>query len=324
VDKTGSGATATGMDGKIVRAANIVVDTAILAAILLLFALGGYSLWDTEQVYLAADSAQYEIYKPSEEDGGLSFAELVTVNPEVFAWLTVYGTHIDYPVAQGPDNMKYVNTNAEGEYSLSGALFLDSGSSRDFSDFSSILYGHHMEKEAMFGEIGLFADKSYFDARRYGNLYYGKRSHGLEFFAFLSADAYDSTVFRTGVEGRDEQEDYLNKLLAMSTNTRDIGVTVNDRIILLSTCSPGPTNGRDILVGRITDERYADPFLTYKDAPETFTADKLSGLLERFPGWLWIAIAATTILLLSVRMKKRKRQSEANEGNPPGPGNGDE
>jgi sortase B len=297
-----------GIGGKIVRSANTAVDTAILIAILLLFAAGGYSLWDTEQVYSAADSARYEVYKPSEEDDGLSFKELVAVNPDVFAWLTVYGTHIDYPVAQGPDNMKYVNTNAEGEYSLSGALFLDSGSSRDFSDFSSILYGHHMEKEAMFGEIGLFADKSYFDARRYGDLYYGERYHGLEFFAFLGADAYDGAVFRTGIEGRDEQEAYLNKLLSMSTNTRDIDVTVNDRIILLSTCSPGPTNRRDILVGRITDERYANPFQTYEKAPETPTADRLPGLLLRLPGWLWAAIAVAAILLLAARMKKRKKR----------------
>jgi sortase B len=301
-----------GMGGKIIRAANVAVDTAILIAVLLLLAVGGYALWDSAQVYEAADAAHYEKYKPT-EDGGLSFLELQRLNPDVFAWLTVYGTHIDYPVVQGPDNMKYVNTDAEGNYSLSGAIFLDSESSRDFTDFSSVLYGHHMEKEAMFGEIGLFAEKAYFDARRYGELYYGGRGHGLEFFAFLSADAYDDTVFRTGIEGREEQEAYLAKLLSMATQTREIGVSVDDRIVLLSTCSPGPTNGRDILVGRITEGLYADPFYTEADEASIPTVDRLTNLLGRLPLWAWAAIAAAVILILLLTYRKRKQKQRAAE-----------
>ncbi|MCG4817374.1 class B sortase, partial [Collinsella aerofaciens] len=77
-------------------------------------------------------------------EGGLSFEQLKELNPEVFGWLTVYGTNIDYPVTQGKDNWKYVNTNALGEYSLSGAIFLDYTNRKDFQDFNSILYGHHM------------------------------------------------------------------------------------------------------------------------------------------------------------------------------------
>jgi sortase B len=238
---------------KIIRLVSAAVDAALLFAALALLAVGGYALWDANQVTLAAGPGQYAIYKPTEENEGLSFAQLRAINPEVFAWLTVYGTNIDYPVAQGADNMKYVNMNAEGKYSLSGAIFLDCGSSADFSDFSSILYGHHMEKKTMFGEIGMFADRAYFDEREYGSLYYGGREHGLEFFAFLHVDAYDEEIFRTGITGEDEQEAYLGALISAATHTRGTGVTADDRIVLLSTCSSGTTNGRDILVGKITD-----------------------------------------------------------------------
>ena len=167
--------TAQNMAKKAVRTANSLVNFAVLAAILLLLAFGCYALWDSNQVYNAANAAQYEIYKPTAADEGKSFGELQAINPEVFSWLTVYGTNIDYPVTQGGDNMKYVNTNAEGSYSLSGSIFLDYENSRDFSDFNSILFGHHMEKQAMFGEIGLFSDKDYFNARLYGSLYYNGR-----------------------------------------------------------------------------------------------------------------------------------------------------
>lgn len=153
---------------KVVKAANSILDFAVLALILLLVAYSCYALWDSDQVHNLADAAQYEVYKPSvEAAGGPSFAELQSINAEVFSWITVYGTNIDYPMAQGADNMKYVNTDAKGEYSLSGSIFLDAENSKDFSDFNSIIYGHHMEKKTMFGEIGLFKEKEYFDNRAY-------------------------------------------------------------------------------------------------------------------------------------------------------------
>ena len=239
--------------GKVtIKAINGIVDTLVLVIIVTLTSFAGYAIWDSNQLYQEADKSHYAAYKPSVEDEGQSFKQLQEINPEVFAWLTVYDTNIDYPVAQGPSNMKYVNTNAEGVYSMSGSIFLDSGNSKDFSDFNSIIYGHHMEKRMMFGEIGEFKGKEKFDAHRYGNLYFDEKDHGIEFFAFVHADAYDFSVFSPNVKGELKQK-YLDGLLAKAIHTRDIGVTVDDRIVLLSTCSSNSTNGRDILVGIITD-----------------------------------------------------------------------
>ena len=240
-----------------IKIVNSVVNIAVLTIILLSVAFAGYALWDARQIYQAADKSNYAVYKPTVEDEGKSFQELQALNGEVFAWLSVYGTNIDYPVTQGQTNMKYVNTDAEGRYSLSGSIFLDCNNSGGFSDFNNILYGHHMTKKAMFGEIGEFAEKKMFDTHRYGNLYFDGKDHGIEFFAFIHTDAYDSMVFTPNVE-QDDRPAYLDNILSKAIHKRDIGVTTEDRIILLSTCSSSSTNGRDLLVGRITDEVYAD------------------------------------------------------------------
>ena len=302
-----------------IRWANEAVNLFALLAILLLLAFGCYAMWDSKQVYQAAHAARYEIYKPTSEEGELSFKELRTINPEVFAWLTVYGTQIDYPVAQGPDNMKYINTNAHGEYSLSGAIFLDSGCDGSFTDFPSILYGHHMEKSAMFGEIGNFADKGFFDARKYGMLYYGGREHGLEFIAFVRADAYDGTVFRTKLTGREARQAYLDALLAKALYVRGARVTADDRIVLLSTCSASSTNGRDILVARIADNPYDDPFAAGEAGKpgKIWNVDGLPGLWMRIPLWCQIAILVLPPLLLRflalTLMKKRRSHEKKNK-----------
>jgi sortase B len=307
-------AAATKLGRQAIRVVNTVINTAVLIAILLLLVIGSYAVWDSAQVYQAADATQYEIYRPTAEDGGRSFEELRSINPDVFAWLTVYGTHINYPVTQGSDNMEYINTNAEGKYSLTGSIFLDANSSRDFSDFSSILYGHHMEKQAMFGEVGLFAGKDYFDARKYGSLYFDGKPHGLEILAFIQADAYDSSVFRTAIEGTEAQQAYLDMLLKMARHTRDLAITTNDRLVLLSTCSASTTNGRDIILARIKDEEFNDPFILEETRKPMLPAvDSLPGLWTEIPGWGKAAIIALPLLLVVLcvvtLLKRHKKYS---------------
>ena len=107
---------------KAIQITNRILDYVVLMIVVLLIAYAGYALWDSDQIHKDADKAAYAIYKPTAANQGKSFQELQAINPDVFAWLSVYGTNIDYPVTQGKDNMRYVNTNAEGQYSLSGAV----------------------------------------------------------------------------------------------------------------------------------------------------------------------------------------------------------
>lgn len=284
---------------------NIIVFTVIAAAI----AFAGYALWDSNQLHQAADSLNYAIYKPTAENEGKSFKQLQALNGEVFAWLTVYETNIDYPVAQGQDNMKYVNTNAEGSYSVSGAIFLDCNNSRDFSDFNNILYGHHMEKKMMFGEIGDFADKKKFDSHRYGNLYFDEKDHGVEFFAFVHTDAYDSSVFKANV-AQEARQEYLENLLAKAIHTRDIGVGTEDRIVLLSTCSSSSTNGRDILVGKLTDEVYEAPLSKTEAGDLTISG---IGILEEINLLIILLITLLAALILVICYRRINRKGAENE-----------
>ncbi len=298
-----------------VRIISNVVDFIILVIILLMTAVSVYAIWDSNQIYQAADASQFTVYKPHAEEDNISFAELQAMNPEVFGWLTVYGTKIDYPIAQGPDNSKYVNTSIFGTYSLSGAIFLDYINNKDFQDFNSILYGHHMEKQAMFGDLGSFSNKNFFDSRLYGNLYFNGQDHGLEFFAFVKADAYDGEVFTPCVQGREEQMGYLKNLLDKALYTRDIGVTADDHILLLTTCSSDSTNGRDILAARITNEIYRDTFNTenIREADGQIHVDRQAGIWESVPMWLRIVLLTALTILFAITIYyivKRKHVKE--------------
>lgn len=295
-----------------------IVNTIVLVIILLLLAFSGYSMWDSAQVHRAANAVQFERFKPA-DDGGASFEELREINPEVFAWLTIYGTGIDLPVTQGDNNMKYVNMDAFGKYSLSGAIFIDFRNCPHFTDFNTIFFGHHMERQAMFGEIGDFADKEYFETRRYGKLFFDGKERGLEFFAYLHTDAYNDRVFRPRIADQNQQQTYLDMLLDTAMYVReDVAVTTKDRIVLMTTCSDITTNGRDILVGRISEEVFEDPFyIETIDPPPVPLAsiDILTNSFSKLHLAIKILISAIPLFLIifviiicrTFRKKSRKR-----------------
>lgn len=279
-----------------------MINLVLLSACLLLLLYGGYALFLSEAVFRAADASVYAMYRPvvEEVDGGPSFSELQGINPDVSAWLTVYGTHIDYPVAHTDNNDTYINTDVMGEYSLSGSLFVDYNNAPEFTDFSTIIYGHHMEKSTMFGELASFLNQEYFNEREYGELYFGGKNHGIRFFAFLEVDAYDGTVYRTNVsEG--EEEAYVSHLLEVSTNSRPIEISKDDHIVLLSTCTTDSSTGRHILAGVITQETYANPFAVAENdnvPANTFTTARQQHTF--LSGINWQLLAPPVILVLLI------------------------
>lgn len=239
--------------------ANSIVDMAVLVCLLLLIAVGAYGLWDNELMVQGADQSNYAEYQPTENP--LSFQELQKLNPDVFGWLEVYGTNINYPLLQGEDNDKYVHTDVMGNYSASGSLFLDYRNQPDFSDFNSIIYGHHMEKQAMFGELSQFLDDDYFKEHAYGEIYFDGKTMGIKFVAFLEADAYDWTLYTPGVQTEGERTELISRIKEYAAQLRDFEeVSTDSHLIFLSTCTSDVTNGRHILIGQLGEELYEDPF----------------------------------------------------------------
>lgn len=235
-----------------------LVNVAVVFAFLLMLVYGTYSLWDNQAVLSAAKATTYETYKP-EANNDPTFDELKAKNKDVNAWLSVYGTQIDYPVVQGKTDEEYLNKDVLGRYKMSGSLFLDSDDNPNYSDFNSIIFGHHMAESAMFGDVDKFSEKTFFDQHLYGNLYFGEKNHGIKFFAFLNADAFDSSIYQTPVTGDEVKTKYLANIKTKAKYFRDVNATINDKLVLLSTCSTDSTNGRYILVGVITDKEIPIP-----------------------------------------------------------------
>ena len=163
---------------RIVRGADRILTGLLIVLLTMILAYACFALWDTWRIYNGAGVDESLLqYKPElNADNGDSFEELMALNPDVCAWLSIEGTHIDYPVVQGTDNVTYVNTDVYGAFSLSGSIFLDYRNAPDFTDSYSLIYGHHMDGEVMFGELAYFLEQAYFEEYPTGFLYLPERT----------------------------------------------------------------------------------------------------------------------------------------------------
>lgn len=294
---------------KFVKKVDKVVDLLVVVFLLAFLLYGGYAMWDTNQMYSRASSSAYTAYRPSQETS-LGFHELQAINPDVFGWITVFGTYIDYPLLQGADNFHYVHTNARGEPARSGAIFLDVHNNQDLSDFNNIIYGHDMTRNAMFGQLARFEDEYFFETRPFGVIYNGQRYYGIEFFAFLLADAHDFEIYNPTVTDEELKTNILNRFRDEAIQYRELAshpVTINDRLVVLSTCTQVITNGRFLLVGRLIDDIPEDLFIGESAFARGVDQLMMFGPLGLFLGAVFIIMVTVSVTLMISKKQKRKK-----------------
>ena len=197
--------------------------------------------------------------KPDAVNGDVNFTELWKVNTDIYAWIKIPNTNIDYPVLQtAGDDAFYLDHNYKKEYEFAGSIYSEKLNKKDFSDPNTVLYGHNMLNGTMFRHLHNFRDPEFFDANPYIYIYLPDRTLTYEIF---SAYEYDDRhiLYSFDFSNKDVFAEYLeyatNPTESMMYNTRDINVTADDKIITLSTCLGNIDTSRYLVQGvLISDE----------------------------------------------------------------------
>jgi sortase B len=243
----------------VVRVADRLLNGLIAIFLTAALLYGGFGLWDTWMIYKNAgvdsDILKYRPTLSEEADApNPTLSDLQKINPDVIGWLTVDDTGIDYPLVQGETNLDYINTAVDGTFSLTGSIFLDYRNADDFSDFYSLVYGHHIEGNLMFGEIPEFLEQEFFEEHTTGTLFLPECTRQIEWFACMKKDAYDVKLFHpTYYQDEESKNELLDYIREESEQYRDIDVTASDQLIALSTCETADTDGRVLLIGRLSE-----------------------------------------------------------------------
>ena len=194
----------------------------------------------------------------SEKDDGLpwpevDFAALEAVNPETVGWLFSEGTVINYPVAQGKDNDYYLHHLLDGSENRCGCLFLDAQNRKDFSDFHSIIYGHHMKDGSMFKGLKGYQEQEYFEKHPVLLLVTPEHQYRVELFAgYVSKTT--GNAWQLAFADDEEKEAWLWEQRKLSCFQSEVVPTAEDHILTLSTCSYEFKNARFVVHGVLKEK----------------------------------------------------------------------
>lgn len=226
-------------------------------AALALLAFAGY-MFVTELMDYKKSSSLYEntdkeyVVKNNEgEDSeetineGLGWQDLVDVdisalcleNDDIIGWIYFENIDISYPILYSGDNSTYLRKTYTGEYSSAGSIFMEGKNSKDFSDVHTIIYGHDMKDDTMFGRLKNYVtDGGYVEDHEYFQIVTEKEKYRYKIFSYkiVEDDSEVYTIYKGG------SQDFLTfvKENIQNGSFYDACETIkyDDHLITLSTC----------------------------------------------------------------------------------------
>lgn len=191
----------------------------------------------------------------------VDFEGLWEINEDVYAWITIPGTGIDYPILQHEtDNTYYLNYNIDGSYGYPGCIYTENLNRKDFTDNNTVIYGHNMKNGSMFAALHKFEDETFFKEHEKVYIYTPQREL---VYTIFGAYIYDDRHLLYSFDFANPRvyETYLEDIRSMrSMNAlfrEEAEVTAEDKIITLVTCIGNRPEER-LLVQAVLEEPEED------------------------------------------------------------------
>ncbi len=210
-------------------------------------------------------------------DSHVDFAKLRELNSDIFAWIYVPDTRIDYPVVQSSegDDYYYIYHNVNKEEDPKGAIYTEAANLTNMCDFNEVLHGQSPDDGTMFADLGKFLDRPFFEEHPY--IYIYMDGNALIYYTFAAytrnntrlIQQYDFTYASGCQQFLDEIYDgrSMNKIVRTGWEN---AVEVDNFIITLTTTNKDDPSRQTVVVGCLVGDVQGviDRFVDYSD-PES-------------------------------------------------------
>ena len=307
---------------RLAAAANslLMAFAGIIAAFLLLSGL--YVLNDiyytNRTAFVSYDLLKYRPEPHLQGKEEYDFSELRQINPDTVGWLEMFGTNINYPVMHGKDNLEYLNKDIFGYSTLSGSIYLAAENDSDFSNWYNLIYGHHMENGAMFGDIEKYLDHDYFSSHQEGILQTSEGDYIIKVFACIRTNAYEDAVYQISEDAESKYpvlRDYISQHAVIKEDIPDASDDM--QIIGMSTCTDAVTDGRIVLFASVapwdssSDGNALERMASSEESDKPSITEMLTAIGHKTDGRKWallnlMCVICTFLTLLPVWALRRK------------------
>lgn len=185
------------------------------------------------------------------------FASLQEQNADVYGWINVANTIVDYPVLQTEEDNYYLSHDMNHVETTAGAIYSNACNSKDMSDAITILYGHDMRADTMFGSLHLFDEETFFQQNETMTFETADALYTYQIFGVYNYnDRYLPSLF--DLKSSDGAQEFLDALAECAaegsaiTHVREgISVNAEDKLLVLSTCIGSQSDRRFLVVGKL-------------------------------------------------------------------------
>ena len=176
------------------------------------------------------------------------YASLYEQNPDLFGWICIEDTVLDYPVMHTPDDPeKYLRLSFEGETSTAGTPFLDAKCGIDSDNY--IIYGHNMKNGTMFSDVTQYRNEDYFTEHPIIEF---ETAQGLKLYTVFAVVYVKNNDGWYDFHTAADETDYNNKIAEIKRRALyDTGITpeYGQQLLTLSTCYGATKSDRIIVIG---------------------------------------------------------------------------
>ncbi len=224
------------------------VRTVIIAVLVIIMIVSGvfvaryiYGVYNAENDKKQLESLTSEQTTETLAENPIDFTSLKQQNDEIYAWIKIPGTDIDYPVCRSKkdDNFYLRHSALNKKWSDAGAIYTQSMNDLEFNDPITVMYGHNGYAQTMFTDLHRFEKEEFFKENQYFYVYTENRKLT---YSIVSAFKYDNRHILNSFNFEDKNvlKDFQQMLLepkSMSVNVRENTTIADDaKILILSTC----------------------------------------------------------------------------------------
>lgn len=188
----------------------------------------------------------------------LDWQALKRVNPDIYAWICIPGTKVDYPLLQHPsDDTYYLKYNMDGTRGYPGCIYTEKENQKDFTDFNTVIYGHNMRDQSMFASLHNYEKGDFFANNPYIYVYTENKVLAYEIFAVWPAG--DAHILKTNDFSTEKGRaaylaDILKNYEACGNMRSDVKVNTESHLLTLSTCIKGKPRNRLLVQAVLVNE----------------------------------------------------------------------
>lgn len=163
---------------------------------------------------------------------------------DLYGWIIIPGTNINYPIMQSSDNEYYLEHSYEGANLRGGSIFADYRCSETLVDnYNLVLYGHHMSANLMFHSLDKYLDEEFYRQNKQIIIYTLDGMYTYEICSVYDTDAYYYYI-KTFFSSPDVFVSWATEMVGNSIYPTGAVFSANDRMLTLSTCSNRTADGR--------------------------------------------------------------------------------